>query len=97
MPSLSHQYNIKIVAFQCHRLRYPYKIDSALALRFFVCYNEAKDPKNRKETPPMKLLNLIALSPATGDTSPQKNIVICVILCLAAVAALVLGFRKPKK
>ena len=45
----------------------------------------------------MNLFSLIALSPATGDTSPQKNIIVYVILGVAAVAALVLGFWKGKK
>ena len=45
----------------------------------------------------MNLLSLIALSPVTGDDSPQKNIIVYVILGVAAVAALVLGFWKGKK
>ena len=46
----------------------------------------------------MNLLNLIALSPMTGDTSPQKNIIVYVILGIAVVATVVLGFfGKGKK
>ena len=46
----------------------------------------------------MNLLNLIALPPMTGDTSPQKNIIVYVILGIAVVAAVVLGFfGKGKK
>lgn len=44
----------------------------------------------------MNLLNLLALSPATGDDSPQKNIVVFIILGVAVVAALVLGLWKGK-
>ena len=44
----------------------------------------------------MNLLNLLALSPATGDDSPQKNIIVYIILGVAAVAAGVLGLWKGK-
>ncbi|MBR3778894.1 MAG: hypothetical protein IKL13_04130 [Clostridia bacterium] len=40
----------------------------------------------------MNLLDLIALSPMTGDDSPQKNIIVYIILGVALAAALVLGF-----
>ena len=45
----------------------------------------------------MNLLTLLTLSPATGDISPQKNIIVYCILGVAAVAALVLGLWKGKK
>ena len=45
----------------------------------------------------MNLLPLIALSPATGDDSPQRNIVVLIIFGVAAVSALVLGLWKGKK
>ncbi len=45
----------------------------------------------------MNLLNLLTLSPATGDTSPQRNIIVYIILGVAVVAALVLGLWKGKK
>ena len=41
----------------------------------------------------MNLLNLLTLSPMTGDNSPQRNIVVCIILGVAAAAAIVLGLR----
>lgn len=44
----------------------------------------------------MNLLTI--LSPVTGDDSPQKNIIVFVILGVAVVAAAVLGFMgKGKK
>lgn len=43
----------------------------------------------------MNLLTI--LSPATGDNSPQRNIIVYCILGVAAVAALVLGLWKGKK
>lgn len=43
----------------------------------------------------MTLLNL--LSPATGDDSPQKNIIVFIILGAAAISAIVLGLWKGKK
>ena len=46
----------------------------------------------------MNILHLLALSPVTGDDSPQKNIIVFVILGVAVVAAAVLGFMgKGKK
>ena len=45
----------------------------------------------------MNLLNLLALSPATGDDSPQKNVVVFIILGVALAAALVLGLWKGRK
>ena len=46
----------------------------------------------------MNILHLLALSPATGDTSPQKNIIVYCILGVAVVAALALGLMgKGKK
>ena len=45
----------------------------------------------------MNLLHLLALSPATGDDSPQKNAVVFIILGVALAAALVLGLWKGKK
>lgn len=45
----------------------------------------------------MNLFHLLALSPPTGDDSPQKNIIVYIILGLAVVAALVLGLWKGKK
>ena len=45
----------------------------------------------------MNLLHLLALSPATGDNSPQRNIVVFIILGVAAVSAVVLGLWKGKK
>ena len=45
----------------------------------------------------MNLLNLLAISPATGDNSPQRNIVVYIILGVAAVSAIVLGMWKGKK
>ena len=45
----------------------------------------------------MNLLNLLAISPATGDNSPQRNIVVYIILGVAAVSAVVLGMWKGKK
>lgn len=44
----------------------------------------------------MNLLHLLALSPMTGDDSPQRNIIVYVILGVAAVAAVVLGLWKGK-
>lgn len=45
----------------------------------------------------MNLLHLLALSPATGDDSPQKNAIVLVILGVAFVAAIVLGLFSGKK
>ena len=45
----------------------------------------------------MNLFQMIALSPATGDNSPQKNIVVYCILGVAVVAAVVLGLLGKKK
>ena len=45
----------------------------------------------------MNILHLLVLSPATGDNSPQKNIIVYCILGVAVVAALVLGLWKRKK
>ena len=45
----------------------------------------------------MTLFQLLSLTPATGDESPQKNIVVFIILGVAAVSALVLGLWKGKK
>ena len=43
-------------------------------------------------------MNLLAiLSPATGDNSPQRNILVYCIRGAAGVAALVLGLWKGKK
>ena len=67
-----------------------------LALHFFVCYNEKKDFK-KEGAVSMNLLNLLAISPATGDNSPQRNIVVYIILGVAAVSAIVLGMWKGKK
>ena len=44
----------------------------------------------------MHLLNLLTLSPMTGDNSPQRNIVVYIILGVAAVAAILLGLRNKK-
>ena len=43
----------------------------------------------------MNLLTI--LSPATGDDSPQRNIIVFIILGVAVAAALVLGLWKGKK
>ena len=43
----------------------------------------------------MNLLTI--LSPMTGDTSPQRNIVVFIILGVAAVAAVVLGLRNKNQ
>ena len=45
----------------------------------------------------MNLLHLLTLSPMTGDDSPQRNIIVYVILGVAALSAVLLGFRKGKK
>ena len=45
----------------------------------------------------MNIQQLLALSPATGDDSPQKNAIVLVILGVAFVAAIVLGFFSGKK
>ena len=45
----------------------------------------------------MTLFQLLSLTPATGDEAPQKNIVVFIILGVAAVSALVLGLWKGKK
>ncbi|MBR2319778.1 MAG: hypothetical protein IKA50_03210 [Clostridia bacterium] len=45
----------------------------------------------------MNLLHLLALSPATGDDSPQKNIIVFIILGAAAISAIMLGLWKGKK
>ena len=45
----------------------------------------------------MPMLHLLALAPVTGDDSPQKNLVVFIILGIAAAAALVLGLWKGKK
>ena len=45
----------------------------------------------------MNLLHLLAMAPATGDDSPQKNIIVYAILGAAVVSALVLGLWKGKK
>ncbi|MBO5797272.1 MAG: hypothetical protein J6R77_02875 [Clostridia bacterium] len=45
----------------------------------------------------MNLLPLLALSPATGDDSPQKNTIVLVILGVAFLAAIVLGVFSGKK
>lgn len=42
-------------------------------------------------------MNLLTLSPATGDNSPQRNMVVFIILGVAVIAALVLGLWKGKK
>ena len=44
----------------------------------------------------MSLLNLLALSPLTGDESPKKNVIVLVVFGLAAVAAVVLGLFAGK-
>lgn len=45
----------------------------------------------------MTILQLLAQSPLTGDDSPKKNIIVFVILGVAAVCAVVLGLWKGKK
>lgn len=40
---------------------------------------------------------LTILSPATGDNSPQRNIIVYCILGASVVAVLVLGLWKGKK
>ena len=45
----------------------------------------------------MHLLNLLALSPVTGDNSPTVNVFVYVILGVALVSAIVLGLWKGKK
>ena len=45
----------------------------------------------------MPMLHLLALSPVTGDDSPQKNLVVFIILGAAVVSAIVLGMWKGKK
>lgn len=45
----------------------------------------------------MNLLDLIALSPMTGDDSPERNVIVYVILGVAVVAAVVLGFFGKNK
>ena len=45
----------------------------------------------------MDWLNWAMVSPATGDDSPQKNIVVLIILGVALASALVLGMWKDKK
>lgn len=44
----------------------------------------------------MNLLPLLALSPMTGDDSPQRNVIVFIILGVAVAAALVLGLWKGK-
>lgn len=45
----------------------------------------------------MPFTQLPALAPATGDNSPQTNMVVLIILGAAALAALVLGLWRGKK
>lgn len=45
----------------------------------------------------MNLLNILAVSPMTGDDSPQRNVIVFIILGVAVAAALVLGLWKGKK
>ena len=45
----------------------------------------------------LSLLQTLTLSPATGDNTPTINIIVYIILGLAAVSALVLGFINNKK
>ena len=45
----------------------------------------------------MQLLNMLALSPITGDNSPTVNIFVYAILGVALVSAIVLGLWKGKK
>ena len=45
----------------------------------------------------MQLLNMLALSPMTGDNSPTVNIFVYAILGVALVSAIVLGLWKGKK
>ena len=45
----------------------------------------------------MNILQLLALSPLTGDNTPAINTAVYVILGLAVVSAIVLGFWKGKK
>ena len=45
----------------------------------------------------MQLLQLLALSPATGDNSPTVNLFVYAILGVALVGAILLGARKGKK
>lgn len=44
----------------------------------------------------MLLSTLLALSPVTGDNSPQRNIIVYLILGVAAAAAVILGLWKGK-
>lgn len=44
----------------------------------------------------MNLLPLLTLSPMTGDDSPQRNVIVFIILGVAVAAALVLGLWKGK-
>ena len=45
----------------------------------------------------MQLLNMLALSPVTGDNSPTVNVFVYIILGVALVSAVVLGLWKGKK
>ena len=45
----------------------------------------------------MNLLQMIALSPATGDNSTITNIFVYIVLGIALISALVLGLWKGKK
>ena len=45
----------------------------------------------------MYWLNWVMLSPVTGDDSPQKNLVVLIILGVALAFALVLGLWRGKK
>ena len=39
----------------------------------------------------MNLLNLLSVAPPMGDTSPEKNVIVYIILGVAALAVIVLG------
>lgn len=45
----------------------------------------------------MPMLYFLALAPATGDNSSQTNVIVFIILGIAATAALVLSLWKGKK
>ena len=45
----------------------------------------------------MNLLNALSVAPAMGDTSPEKNVIVYVILGVAALAVIVLGLWGRKK
>ena len=45
----------------------------------------------------MNLFNLLSVAPPMGDDSPEKNVVVYVILGVAALAVIVLGLWGSRK